>query len=583
MSVPAAVLDQHSMILGKTRSGKSSVMRGWVEWMLERGYPTCIVDPKGDWWGLKSSADGKTAGFPIVIFGGKHGDVPINAKSGKHVAELVATGNRPCIIDLGGWRVGDRTEFFIEFAATFFLNSTGNRWLVIDEVHNFVPQGKIPNPQIGEMLHWGNRLASEGLGKGIHLIAASQRPQKCHKDFITSMETLVAMKVIHNLDRKAIKDWIDGCPDAEKGRDVMATLASLPRGSGWTWSPEIGFGPKLIDFPMFATYDSFKPSAGNSKPRLRGWASVDLDEVRSKLESAVQEAADNDPKILRKTIADLRSQLAKKVKAPAPVVVETVDTTHIKELEQGIDTLKQAIKERDAMIEHLKGSSARMVAISNTLGMASNALAKDAKEILSMKDPKPVPHLDKDHRAKAREISKELKRKIRQPDPSPTFGLARPQGPEGSTVLSKGQRSILTVLVQYEDGADETQIAILTGYKATTRYQTLKELRAYGYAERHGKIWKATRTGAAILGPVDPLPQRGQELIDYWKQRLDKGALKIFELLVDAPGEWISKNDLAENSGYKATTTYQTLKELRARKLVTLDRGKAKASEQLFD
>jgi hypothetical protein len=53
------------------------------------------------------------------------------------VAELVATGNRPCIIDVGGWTVGDRTRFFVDFAQALFRHTRGPRWLCIDEVHNF--------------------------------------------------------------------------------------------------------------------------------------------------------------------------------------------------------------------------------------------------------------------------------------------------------------------------------------------------------------------------------------------------------------------------------------------------------------
>jgi hypothetical protein len=75
-----------------------------------------------------------------------------------------------------------------------------------------------------------------------------------HKDYVTSYETLIAMRVIHPLDRE---DWIDGCPDPDKGKGVLRSLASLKRGEGWVWSPEIGFGPQLIQFPLFATYDSF--------------------------------------------------------------------------------------------------------------------------------------------------------------------------------------------------------------------------------------------------------------------------------------------------------------------------------------
>lgn len=279
--IPDSALAQHIIALGKTGAGKSSAIRGgFVEPLLDADNPVCILDPKGDWWGLKLSADGRRPGYPVVIFGGHHADVPINAHSGAHIAELFATGNRPCIIDLSDFMVGERTRFFVDFASTLYRKNRGKKWLVPDECHNFAPQGKILDPDSGKALHWANKLASEGRGKGINIIAASQRPQKVHKDFITSMETLVAMRVIHKLDRDAVKDWIDGCADKMLGKQVLDEIANMVRGEAWVWSPEINFGPKRIRFPMFKTYDSFKPQDESDEAKLTGWAEVDLAQGR---------------------------------------------------------------------------------------------------------------------------------------------------------------------------------------------------------------------------------------------------------------------------------------------------------------
>src|SRR3546814_19433009 len=97
---------------------------------------------------------------------------------------------------------------------------------------------------------WSSDVCSSDL---ITLLSASQRPQKVHKDYVTSHETLIAMRVIHNLDRNAIKDWIDGCPDPATGREVLLTLASMDRGEGWGWSPEAKFWTESLKFPMFST------------------------------------------------------------------------------------------------------------------------------------------------------------------------------------------------------------------------------------------------------------------------------------------------------------------------------------------
>jgi len=353
--VPRGIFTQHVAVLGKTRSGKSSVMRYLVEDLLERRQPVCIVDPKGDWWGLKLMADGKRAGFPVVIFGGEHADIPITPHVGAEVAELWATGNRSCLVDLGGWTVEGRTRFWIDFASTLFRTTKGQRWLVVDEIHNFAPKGKVFDPSAGKALHWTNRLASEGLGKGVALLFASQRPQKVHNDTLTSAETLIAMRVLHPSDRGAVSDWIKGNGDAA-GAQVLGTLADLARGEAWVWSPEIKFGPTRLTVPLFQTYDSFRPQTAADASRLKGWAAVDLDEVRAKLAAVVEEAKANDP-------GELRRQMAEKDR-------------RIKELEAGVsisarlnERAKPEVREvlTDSDRELLRAVSSRLTALPDEL------------------------------------------------------------------------------------------------------------------------------------------------------------------------------------------------------------------------
>jgi uncharacterized protein len=366
LPIPQAALAQHLIALGKTGAGKSSKMRLIVEALLDDRKPVTIIDPKGDWWGIKSSADGKKAGFPVVIFGGEHADVPLNAHTGAQVAELVATGNRPSLIDLGGWMVGERTRFFIDFASSLFRHTRGARYLVIDEVHNFAPQGKVLDVDAGKCLHWANRLASEGRGKGVTLIAASQRPQKVHKDFLTSCETLVAGRVIHKLDRDAIKDWIDGCADPEKGKQVLAELATMQRSEAWVWSPEIEFGPARIAFPMFKTYDSFRPQEHRAGP-LEGWAEVNLEEVKSKLGAVIQEAKANDPSELKKRIAELEKDLRKRpATGPSKEWLAEFEAAHARDttaaFECGRDTVLQKAGVRVARLQAELSELAHLIA-----------------------------------------------------------------------------------------------------------------------------------------------------------------------------------------------------------------------------
>lgn len=560
--LPEGALAQHLAVLGKTGSGKSSVLRLLVEGLLGAGKPVCIIDPKGDWWGLKSSADGKRAGYPVIIFGGEHADLPLNAHAGAHVAELVASGNRPCIIDLGGWMVSERTRFFIDFASTLFRHSRGPRHLVIDEVHNFAPQGKVLDPDAGKMLHWANRLASEGRGKGITLMSASQRPQKVHKDFLTCAETLIAMRVIHPLDRNAIKDWIDGCPDADKGREVLATLASMPRGTGWVWSPEIGFGPARVEFPKFSTYDSFKAPTGDAAEKLKGWAEVDLEEARTKLGAVVQEAAKNDPKALRARIAELERA------AVAPAADR--------------QALEDARREGYAAgLRAVQPIAGRL----QTLGIAVNETISDFLEDLRRLAGAPPARQDRQNDAPAlrqREVHKAPPAAGRAAPDAPTPRHSQNQG--SADIGNGGLRRIMISLAQRPQGLTKKQIGVRAGMSSSSgTFSTyLAKARTSGWIDGSG-VLKITPGGMAALGAYDPLPT-GRELLEHWLRDLGGGAGRILRACADryphaiTKAEAAAEADMSESSG--TFSTY--LSKLRTLELIT-GRGELRASDELFE
>jgi DNA helicase HerA-like ATPase len=76
-ALPADALDDRIAIVGTAGSGKTYTAKGFVEQLLEMGARAAIVDPLGVWWGLRASADGSAPGYPVVVFGGRHADVPI--------------------------------------------------------------------------------------------------------------------------------------------------------------------------------------------------------------------------------------------------------------------------------------------------------------------------------------------------------------------------------------------------------------------------------------------------------------------------------------------------------------------------
>jgi hypothetical protein len=535
--LPRAALKQHVITLGKTGAGKSSTMRLLVENLLSLDRPVCVIDPKGDWWGIKLNRSGRGPGYPVIIFGGEHADIPLTVHAGAYVAELVATGNRPCIVDLGGWTVGDRTRFFIDFAQALFRHSRSPLWLCIDEAHNFAPQGKIMDPQAGQMLHWANRLASEGRGKGITLLSASQRPQKVHKDYLTSHETLIAMRVIHPLDRDAIKDWVDGCPDLDRGKEVLRSLASLKRGEAWVWSPEIGFGPERIQFPLFATYDSFAAPTGEMTGKLRGWAAVDLGEVRARLAAVVEEARANDPAVLKAEITLLKRKLMVAPKEVDPQLLANAEAAGYARGKAEAAEIWRQLRSK------LKG--------------LDDLLAPIAAEV--EKQPRQIGC----HIIPAR---------------SSLTGPASPPNAEeikSDATLTGPQRELLAALAWWRDmghaAVTRPQLAAKAGWKTKGSHlrNRLSELRTGGLIEYRLHTVALTPAGNAVA----PQPDLGVSLVDSIRSALNGPQREVFDALLDLSlggHAVLSRDQLAEQLAWDAAGSHlrNRLSELAAMEIV---------------
>lgn len=315
--IPEAALAQHIAILGKTGSGKTYAAKGVVENILKEGGRVCVIDPTGAWHGLRSSATGKSAGFPVVIFGGSNADLPLGAAHGEALAEIIGTSSTPAIIDTSLMRVGERTRFFADFADAMVRKNKGPLHLVIDEAHLFAPQGKVNDPQSGAMLHAANNLVSLGRSRGLRIILITQRPAKLHKDSLTQVETLVALRLIAPQDRKAVEEWIKDNADEKKGREIITSLATLPTGQGWVWAPEIDLLER-VTFPKIKTFDTSRAPDADEAGAGVVLAPIDRGAIEQRLQVVAADALANDPKVLKAEVAKLRRELAAKPVAGIP-------------------------------------------------------------------------------------------------------------------------------------------------------------------------------------------------------------------------------------------------------------------------
>jgi DNA helicase HerA-like ATPase len=77
LELPIDLVVQKVAILARSGAGKTNTAVDVVEELLEAKQQVVVLDPPGAWWGLRTSADGKKPGYPVVVLGGVHGDLPL--------------------------------------------------------------------------------------------------------------------------------------------------------------------------------------------------------------------------------------------------------------------------------------------------------------------------------------------------------------------------------------------------------------------------------------------------------------------------------------------------------------------------
>src|SRR5882724_4383923 len=87
--LPLDAVTQKLAAIGRTGSGKSYFASLLAEEMFNAGAQIVILDVVGVWWGLRLNADGKSPGLSIPVFGGLHGDIPLEPTAGKLIADLI--------------------------------------------------------------------------------------------------------------------------------------------------------------------------------------------------------------------------------------------------------------------------------------------------------------------------------------------------------------------------------------------------------------------------------------------------------------------------------------------------------------
>lgn len=169
LSLPLNAVTQKLAMLGRTGSGKTYGATKLAEEMLDAGAQIVALDPVGAWYGLRLAANGRDAGIAIPVFGGLHGDVPLEPSAGPLIADLIVDRGISAICDVSQFEHdADKIRFATAFSARFFFRKKSAPSAVhvfMEEAQEFLPES--PRKEEGTMLHHFRRMWKLGRNFGI--------------------------------------------------------------------------------------------------------------------------------------------------------------------------------------------------------------------------------------------------------------------------------------------------------------------------------------------------------------------------------------------------------------------------------
>lgn len=236
-TLPLDAAVQTFAIMGIRGSGKTSTACVLAEEMCRMNLPWIAFDPVGVWWGLRALRDGKAGGYPVVVIGGQHGDLPLHKNAGAQVAEALVNEPVWAVIDLSQ----ESKRFWHTFVTDFCLrlmdlNPAVPRHLFIEEAPEFAPQ-RTKVDLTARCKEAVERLVRLGRNRGYGCTLISQRPATVDKDVLSQCENLLVLRTVGAHDRKALHEWVGEKQAGDAARLDFPAISSLPSGTAYFWSP----------------------------------------------------------------------------------------------------------------------------------------------------------------------------------------------------------------------------------------------------------------------------------------------------------------------------------------------------------
>lgn len=501
LAFPTSLITEVVDLIAKRGSGKTYTATKLAEEMLLVGAQVVVIDPVGNWYGLRLGANGKPAdGIDIKIIGGRNGDIPIEYTAGKVVAKTIVESGISAILDVSTLTKARQRRFVTDFSLAMLeyrKRDPAAMHIFWEEAYRFMPQ-KMAKGSLNELIEATEELVTMGRNFGIGGTIIAQRSAQISKTVLTQASILIAMNTTGPADRKVIASWV------EHNQVEMAVLqlSTLKKGEAYVWWPE-EFGLKRIKVSKKQTYDASSTPKFGEKTRKRKLKAIDMDALSAAMTETIEKVRSEDPRFLKRRIAELEHQVA------------TLESRPNKTVEIEVPSIDPDFMAAAASI--------------------AKRLTDTAKEITS---------LASDNGSK----KKTPRRKAASGPSLPRQRVTKTTSDEMPAVTGGALRMLRALASLYPGSLTKRQVATVARMKSSggTFGTYWGRLNRENMIEERGGRWQITSRGMAFFGDDLPRqPDTPEEKLEFWCDRLSGKAKEMLRFLFENSTEAFSRPEIA--------------------------------------
>lgn len=530
-------------LLAKRDGGKTYTTLLFEEQLCDAGLFFVTLDPVGKHWALRAGQDGSPhGGKPDVwVLGGLHGDVPLEPASGALIADVVVDHPGQYVLDVSTFDTdADQDRFALAFAQRLFRRKAKDPGfpitLILEEAEAFIPERYTSGQQ--KMLGAFGRIMRQGRNHGLGMWMVAQRAQALNKGVLSQAEVLIVKQMAHPRDLDAVEAWVKANGTPEERKEMMESVASLEQDEAYVWSPSWLRVFRRTRVPARTTFDSSASVKGGQSARSVELVPLDVEELGKSIAQTAERVKAEDPKELKKRVAELERQVRE---APAEFQVERV------EVEIEVPTVPEDVIKAALEFDSVEGEVGAVV---NQL----ESLSRRARSLISAVQGVPD--------APRRKVPTPPERKTPSPRAAPPRPVPRSPSPESSNgSLPPARQRILDALAKLEvisvTQPSKLQVALFAGAspKSSAFHNNVSGMRSSGLIDYPMKGLVSLTTEGRGLAAWDPTPSTSEDIHRYVRSLVSPARWRILEQLIDVYPDELEKNDLAERAGASSASS----------------------------